>query len=123
MDLIEDIRNGHSANGHAPLASAIKIIGGRWRPLIIYCLNKGTMRFSDLEKRIPNISQRMLSLDLRKLEKEGIITRTVIDEVPIKVEYKLTAAGFGLSAIIRALYEWEREFGEVVASLINMNIG
>ncbi len=93
-----------------PLQLAVEIIAGRWRASIIYFLFNRSMRFSDLEEEIPNISQRMLSLDLRKLEKDGILTRTVIDEKPIKVEYRLTAEGTNLSAVLHRLHSWEQNF-------------
>lgn len=70
------------------------------------------MRYSDLEKQIPEISQRMLSRDLRKLEKNGILTRTVINDTPIKVEYKLTMGGVNLGAILHSLYAWEQSMRE-----------
>jgi DNA-binding HxlR family transcriptional regulator len=92
-----------------PLNSVINIIGGKWRALIIFFLHDRLMRYSDLKKEIPNISQRMLSLDLRKLEKEGIVTRRVIDEKPIKVEYKLTVIGVELSKILHSLHAWEQK--------------
>jgi DNA-binding HxlR family transcriptional regulator len=95
-------------NADRPLNKVVNIVGGRWRALIIYFLFNRTLRFSDLEKEIPGISQRMLSLDLRKLEKEGILLRTVIDDAPVKVEYKLTLDGASLSLMLHQLHAWEQ---------------
>lgn len=86
-----------------PLQLAVEIIAGRWRASIIYFLLNRSMRFSDLEKEIPKISQRMLILDLRKLQRAGIITRAIVGDRPIAVEYKLTEIGVELGSIVQAL--------------------
>ena len=65
-----------------PLEEAMRILGGRWRIVLVYYLLDGPMRFSDLRRAMPNISQRMLTLDLRALEKAGLVTRTIYPAVP-----------------------------------------
>ncbi len=90
----------------APLEEATRIIGGRWRAVLIYFLLDGPKRFSDLQRNIPGISQRMLALDLRKLEEAGIISRNVLPEIPVKVEYHLTPEGLALRSIVTDLYLW-----------------
>jgi DNA-binding HxlR family transcriptional regulator len=83
-----------------PLEEAMRILGGRWRIVLIYYLLDGPMRFSDLRRAMPNISQRMLTLDLRALEQVGLVTRTVYPEVPVKVEYSLTEEGRRLKTLV-----------------------
>lgn len=85
---------------------AANIIGGQWSLVICSWLLQGKMRFSDLKKSVPNITERMLTLQLRKLEQDAVITRTVYAEVPPRVEYELTEIGYELRPIIRQLEDW-----------------
>lgn len=84
---------------------AITVLGGRWRMLIISFLIERPMRFNELKRAIPNISQRMLTLELRFLEEEGFINREVFAEVPVKVEYSLTEDGKKLDGLVETLKE------------------
>jgi DNA-binding HxlR family transcriptional regulator len=95
-----------------PLERALRIIGGRWRLMLVYFLLYGPRRFSDLEKDVPKISQRMLALDLRRLEQAGIVSREVLNEFPVKIEYRLTGTGLALRPIVTALYEWGEELSD-----------
>ncbi|WP_270089111.1 winged helix-turn-helix transcriptional regulator [Sphingobacterium sp. SYP-B4668] len=87
-------------------AYAANIIGGQWSLVICSWLLSGKMRFGALKKVIPNITERMLTLQLRKLEENKILTRTVYAEVPQRVEYELTEIGYELNSIIRNLEKW-----------------
>jgi DNA-binding HxlR family transcriptional regulator len=89
-----------------PVEVAMQILGGRWRAVLIYYLLDGPKRFSDLRRDVPRISQRMLTLDLRELERFGLVRRTVYAEVPVRVEYELTPEGRGLRGIIHELCLW-----------------
>ncbi|MCU4423704.1 winged helix-turn-helix transcriptional regulator [Acinetobacter sp. WU_MDCI_Abxb74] len=82
---------------------AMTVLGGRWRMLIISFLIERPMRFNELRRAIPNISQRMLTLELRFLEEEGFINREVFAEVPVKVEYSLTEDGKKLNSLVDVL--------------------
>lgn len=88
-----------------PLEEAMRVLGGRWRIVLVYYLLDGPMRFSDLRRAMPNISQRMLTLDLRALEKAGLVTRTIYPAVPPKVEYSLTAEGRRLKPLVDLMGE------------------
>lgn len=89
-----------------PEAYASNIIGGQWTLVICSWLSEGKLRFGELKERLPNITERMLTLQLRKLEEHKIISRTVYAEVPPRVEYELTAIGHELTPIIKALENW-----------------
>lgn len=80
---------------------------GKWKiPIILYLLKNQTMRFSDLQKVLPEISKKMLSKNLKELEEDDLITRTVYPTVPPKVEYSLTEHGKELEDIIDSLHKW-----------------
>ena len=81
-------------------------VGDKWSVQIIALLGDGTMRFSELRRQIEGISQRMLTLTLRNLERDGLLTRTVYPEVPPRVEYELTKLGATLLEPIQGLAEW-----------------
>lgn len=89
-----------------PELYASQIIGGQWALAICCYLINGKHRFGELKKSIPNITERMLTLQLRKLEANKIVTRTVYAEVPPRVEYELTPVGYELKPIIEGLANW-----------------
>ncbi len=90
-----------------PIDATLDVIGGKWKPLIIYELNDETLRFSQLLDRLqPRITQRMLTKQLRQLEEHGLITRKVYAQVPPKVEYSLTEMGKSLLPILDQLCAW-----------------
>lgn len=89
------------------IEAALDIVGGKWKPLILYELKDGTLRFSQLQGRVkPHITQRMLTKQLRQLEDDGLITRKVYPQVPPKVEYSLTENGRSIIPILDRLCEW-----------------
>ncbi|MEE1837651.1 winged helix-turn-helix transcriptional regulator [Streptomyces sp. SP17KL33] len=81
-------------------------VGDKWSLLLIAALESGPLRYTDLQRQVPGISQRMLSLTLRQLQQDGLITRTAYAEVPPRVEYALTSLGRGLHAIVMPLIGW-----------------
>ena len=85
---------------------AIEVIGRRWTGAIVRALLTGTCRFSDVAEVVPGLSDRLLSERLKELELEGIVTRVVIPETPVRIEYRLTAKGRDLEPVVRALAEW-----------------
>ena len=88
------------------LTYAVCLVGGRWKLLILCKLEKGKLRFGELRNQICNITERMLTLQLRELERDGMVKRTVYAEVPPRVEYELTEIGLELRPIINALESW-----------------
>ena len=90
--------------------AALDVIGGKWKPLVLYQLKEGTLRFSGILAKVqPKITQRMLTKELRELERDGLITRKVYAEVPPKVEYSLTERGASLIPILDQLCDWGYE--------------
>ncbi len=92
-----------------PVEAAITVFGGKWKPAILYYLeNNGPMRFSDLRRIIPEISPRMLTLQLRELERNGLVHREQFPEVPPHVEYSLTKLGESLKPVFKAIERWRQ---------------
>lgn len=89
-----------------PVEAMVEVIGGKWKGVILYHLLDGKKRFNELKRLKPNITQRMLTLQLRELEADGIIHREVYREVPPKVEYSLTDFGESLRPVILLMMEW-----------------
>lgn len=87
-------------------AYAANIIGGQWTLVICSWLLNGKMRFGELKRVIPNITERMLTLQLRKLEENKVLTRKIYAEVPPRVEYELTPIGYELKPIIHQMEQW-----------------
>lgn len=89
---------------------AVELIGRRWTGAILRALLSGVDRFSDLTETVPGLSDRMLSERLKELEAEGIVHRNVKPEIPVRIEYQLTARGYALGAVIQAVSQWAEEW-------------
>lgn len=101
---LEDVTPDMAASG---VEDAFRILEGRWKMVILFHLfARGTLRFSELERAIPAVSQKMLIQQLRDLERDGVLRRTVYPQVPPKVEYDLTAWGQAMCPALDALLEW-----------------
>lgn len=94
------------------LKDVLDIIGGKWAMPIIYNLSKGKLRFMEIERTVTGINTRMLVKELKNLEANGIVTRTVFATVPPTVEYELTNKGEKLLPSIRSLHEWGQEYAD-----------
>ncbi|CAJ36301.1 winged helix-turn-helix transcriptional regulator [Methanocella arvoryzae] len=98
---------------HGPVEATADILSGRWKPLILWALRDGTLRFGQIEEELsaykPNITQRMLTKQLRELENDGLIARKVYPEVPPRVEYTLTERYRSLMPIVEQMYNWGKE--------------
>lgn len=89
-----------------PAKFALDAISGRWKILIIYHLITGTKRYSELQRLVRDATPKMLTQQLRELEKDGLVQRTIYAQVPPKVEYTLTGKGESIQPIVTALIEW-----------------
>ncbi len=89
-----------------PMVEAVRVIGGKWKLLIIYYLRSAKQRYSQLWRQMPTITSKMLAQQLRELVRDGIVTRRVYPVVPLKVEYSLTAKGRALLPILDSLTTW-----------------
>jgi DNA-binding HxlR family transcriptional regulator len=101
--------NRELLSGFCAVNYAIQLIEGRWKMMILYKLENRRLRFSEFKKLIPNITDRMLTLQLKELEGDGLIKRTVFPTTPVKVEYELSDAGQSLSPIWKSLEKWALE--------------
>ncbi|MDO4288162.1 MAG: helix-turn-helix domain-containing protein [Eubacterium sp.] len=89
-----------------PVETTLTLIGDKWKVLILRDLMPGTKRFGELKKSIGSVSQKVLTAQLRDMEKNGLVTRTVYPEVPPRVEYSLTALGRSLKPILDSMWDW-----------------
>ncbi|RJS48833.1 MAG: transcriptional regulator [Methanobacterium sp.] len=112
MVLCEDIDEEKSEEYICAVESAINEIGGKWKPLTLYTLKEGKLRFSEINRKVPRITPRMLTKTLRELEKDSIIHRKVFPQVPPRVEYSLTPKGESVIPILDSLCEWGKEYCE-----------
>ena len=92
-----------------PVETTLSLIGGKYKALILWHLSAGTLRFSQLQKAV-TATPRMLTLQLRELENDGLISRTVYPEVPPRVEYAMTDLGRSLMPILTAMRNWGTEY-------------
>lgn len=95
-----------------PIETVIHVLGGKWKPMILWNLVESTKRFCDLEKLIPDVSQKMLTQHLRNLEQEGVIERTVYPTIPPKVEYSLSEYGRTLIPVAEVMCAWGENHNE-----------
>ncbi|WP_193751445.1 winged helix-turn-helix transcriptional regulator [Bacillus coahuilensis] len=90
-----------------PVEAALEVIGGKWKVVILcHLIDHGTLRTSELKRRMPNITQKMLTQQLRELERDGVLRRIVYNQVPPKVEYELTDYGNSLNPALKMLCSW-----------------
>ena len=107
-------------NMHEEMRRAFALLSGKWKLEIMWLLNARVYRFGELRKAIPGITQHMLTAQLRDLEADGLISRTVFAEVPPRVEYEMTRKARGLGPTMEALTAWWNEYGKSVPAKPNM---
>lgn len=91
---------------NAQIRDAISVFGGKWKLEILWVLSQGTHRFNELRRAVPGVTQHMLTVQLRELEKDGLVHRTIYPEVPPRVEYEITEEARRLRPIFNAIFEW-----------------
>jgi DNA-binding HxlR family transcriptional regulator len=96
-------------NTQCPVTATLEMIGGKWKTIILYSLSTGTKRFGEIAVRIPDISRKVLTEQLKELETDGLILREQYKEIPPRVEYSLTDLGKSLSSVFRELETWGLE--------------
>ena len=95
---------------NCPVEATLSVIGGKWKVVILFHLtHSGTHRFAELRRKIPGVSERMLTQQLRELERDGVVHREVYPEVPPKVEYSLTKYGESLGQITKIMCDWGKK--------------
>ena len=109
-------------NTKCPAETTLGVIGGRWKVVLLYHLFHGTKRFSQLRRAISGITQKMLTQQLREMERDGLVHREVYAAVPPKVEYSLTPLGMSLEPVIDAMCDWGMRYrrGELQPDAINL---
>lgn len=97
-----------------PVATTLWLIGNKWKVLILQRLLERPWRFNELQKNIPGINQRVLTDNLREMERDGILNRTVYPEVPVRVEYSLSEIGNSMKPIIASLENWGLQYQKLM---------
>lgn len=111
MENIKDIAAMPARNLPAcPVETTLMLIGDKWKVLILRDLMPGTKRFGELKKSLGGISQKVLTAQLRAMEEDGLVIRTVYPEVPPRVEYELTELGYSLKPILDSLWAWGENY-------------
>ena len=92
-----------------PVTATVQLIGGKWKTIILHILSPNTRRFGEISARLPSISRKVLTEQLKELEADGLIDRKKYKEIPPRVEYSLTDLGRSLSHILEAMSQWGKE--------------
>lgn len=91
---------------HCPVEVTMDMLSGKWKSLMLWHLHSGTLRYKELERIVPGVSQKMLTKQLKELERDGLLIRTVYPEIPPKVEYSLTDLGKSAFPILEMMHQW-----------------
>ena len=106
----------HAIREKCGVETTIAVVGGKWKPMILYALLSDPRRFGELTRLIPTITQRMLTLQLRELEADGVIARAIYQQVPPKVEYSLTPLGVTIEPILSFMQQWGEQYANTRAT-------
>ncbi|MBP7643350.1 MAG: helix-turn-helix transcriptional regulator [Saprospiraceae bacterium] len=111
----------HGELYHCAMDVTMEFIGGKWKAVVLWYLKGGTLRFSEIKKRIPDITEKMLSIQLKTLEQDGLIERKVYGvKPPVRVEYSLTEFGKSLSETLNAIAKWGRNYAEKEGKMVEV---
>lgn len=123
--IVEGANVAFKLNGklyHCAMDITMDYIGGKWKTVVLWYLQFETLRFSELKRKMPDITEKMLSIQLKALEKDGIIKRDVFGEKPpIRVEYSLTGFGQTLIPTLDAIAKWGRDLGERKGEMVELD--
>lgn len=108
---------------HCAMDVTMDYIGGKWKTVVLWYLRKDRKRFGELRKLIPNITEKMLSLQLKDLENDGLVGRKIYPEVPPKVEYYLTSFGKTLIPMLEEIAKWGRGLAETKGKMVDKSGG
>lgn len=89
-----------------PVTGMLQLIGGKWKPVILYCIRSEKRRFGEISARIPNLSRKVLTQQLKELEEDGLVSRKQFNEIPPRVEYELTDIGKSLTPVLNEMEKW-----------------
>ncbi len=103
-------------SGTCPVEVVLHLLGGKWKPMILHHLNRGTHRFGQLRRLLPGATQQMLTVHLRELERDGLVHREVYAQVPPKVEYSLTEVGRSLGPVVGSMARWGEAYSREKAA-------
>lgn len=117
-DASTNSQNARQLRGDCGTVYTLSLIGNRWKPVILWRLLQDRQRYSELRKSIPGISERVLVLQLREMEQDGLISRFVYPEVPPRVEYELTELGRSMEPILEVMSDWGIEHMPAHAGLV-----
>ncbi len=106
-----------------PISTSVKILNGKWKLSILWYISRRTIRFNELQRKLSNITQRTLTMQLRELERDGLIKRKAYAEVPPRVEYSLTELGETVKPILIAMCRWGKNYKKVFKSKENLFSG
>lgn len=110
----------HSTYG-CPVEATLNIVEGKWKVQILYALSHSTKRFGALQRALPHITRQVLATQLRELERDGIVHRTIFAEVPPRVEYSLTSSGKSLEPVLTHLLNWGTQYIDQQSNQENEN--
>src|SRR5947209_347522 len=96
-------------DGICPLEELIRLVGGKWKVMILWAVLKRPTRFGELRRQIPGVTQKMLTQQLRELERDGLMTRTVFAQVPPRVDYAPTPLAVRMGTLLKAMDRWARD--------------
>ncbi len=96
----------HKSYSECPVEATLDLIGGKWKGVVLFLLMQGTKRFNELKRLVPDITQRMLTLQLRQLEEDGLVIRKIYKQIPPKVEYTLSDLGQTIIPILQQMEQW-----------------
>lgn len=104
----------YECNFGCSVEAALEVMGGKWKGVILFHLVSGTKRFNEIRRLVPNATQRMVTLQLRELEADGIVERKIYQQIPPRVEYSLTEFGRSLEPILLLMRNWGNEYLEQI---------